>query len=190
SLGCTLYYLLTGQPPFPDGTALQKLLMHGSKMPEDPRIFRDDLSDPLIAILKKMMAKKPRDRYQTPEDLASDLRMLAKIDNLAWSSDLAEFALVSSQSRRSWFEALLPMIFCIALIAGVTLWLVNANQNDAVFSIPKVEIADVSLTSNSQSPDVAPDESVAQPASVGKSGKSDTNPGDSKEQGSLVVGNR
>lgn len=190
SLGCTLYYLLTGQPPFPDGTALQKLLMHGSKMPEDPRIFRDDLSDPLIAILKKMMAKKPRDRYQTPEDLASDLRMLAKIDNLAWSSDLAEFALVSGQSRRSWFEALLPMIFCIALIAGVTLWLVNANQNDAVFSIPKVEIADVSLASNAQSPEVVPDESIAQPASVGKSGKSDTNPGDNKEQGSLEVGTR
>lgn len=187
SLGCTLYYLLTGQPPFPDGTALQKLLMHGSKMPEDPRIFRDDLSDPLIAILKKMMAKKPRDRYQTPEDLASDLRMLAKIDNLAWSSDLAEFALVSGQSRRSWFEALLPMIFCIALIAGVTLWLVNANQNDAVFSIPKVEIADVSLASNAQSPEVAPDESIAQPASAGKSGKSDTNAGDNKEQGSLEV---
>ena len=90
SLGCTLYFLLTGQPPFPDGTALQKLLMHGTKTPEDPRIFREDLSDALIAILRKMMAKKPRDRYQVPEDLASDLRMLAKLDNLAWSSSLAE----------------------------------------------------------------------------------------------------
>jgi serine/threonine protein kinase len=194
SLGCTLYYLLTGQPPFPDGTALQKLLMHGSKMPEDPRIFRDDLSDPLIAILKKMMAKKPRDRYQTPEDLASDLRMFAKIENLAWSSDLAEFALGSSQSRRSWFEALLPVILSGTSIAAVTLWLVNANQNDAVFSIPKVEIANVSLASNSESPDATADESVtqsaSQSASVGKSAKSDTSPGNTKEQGSSEIGIR
>jgi hypothetical protein len=145
SLGCTLYYLLTGQPPFPEGTALQKLLMHGTKMPEDPRLFRDDLSDPLIAILKKMMAKKPRDRYQTPEDLASDLQMLAKIDNLAWSFNLAESALISTQSRRSWLEALLPMVLCTGIIAGITLWLFNANQLDAVFPIPKVQIANVSL---------------------------------------------
>lgn len=145
SLGCTLYFLLTGQPPFPDGTALQKLLMHGTKMPEDPRLFRDDLSDPLIAILKKMMAKKPRDRYQSPEDLASDLRMLAKLDNLAWSSDLAEFALAHRPSRRSWLEALLPSLLCLTLIGAVTLWLWNANQVDAVFPIPKVEIASVSI---------------------------------------------
>ena len=145
SLGCTLYFLLTGQPPFPDGTALQKLLMHGTKMPEDPRLFRDDLSDPLIAILKKMMAKKPRDRYQSPEDLASDLRMLAKLDNLAWSSDLAEFAMAQRPSRRSWLEALLPSLLCLTLIGAVTLWLWNANQVDAVFPIPKVEIASVSI---------------------------------------------
>ena len=145
SLGCTLYFLLTGQPPFPDGTALQKLLMHGTKMPEDPRLFRDDLSDPLIAILKKMMAKKPRDRYQSPEDLASDLRMLAKLDNLAWSSDLAEFAMAHRPSRRSWLEALLPSLLCLTLIGAVTLWLWNANQVDAVFPIPKVEIASVSI---------------------------------------------
>ena len=37
SLGCTLYFLLTGSPPFREGTALQKLLMHGTKYPEDPR---------------------------------------------------------------------------------------------------------------------------------------------------------
>lgn len=145
SLGCTLYYLLTGQPPFPEGTALQKLLMHGSRMPEDPRLFRDDLSDPLIEILKKMMAKKPRDRYQTPEDLASDLRMLAKLDSLAWSSDLAEFALGTAQSKRTWLEATLPMALCSTLIGAVTLWLVNANQVDAVFPIPKVELENVSL---------------------------------------------
>jgi serine/threonine protein kinase len=159
SLGCTLYYLLTGQPPFPEGTALQKLLMHGSRMPEDPRLFRDDLSDPLIEILKKMMAKKPRDRYQTPEDLASDLRMLAKIDNLAWSSDLAEFALATAQSKRTWLEFTLPMALCSTLIGATTLWLVSANQVDAVFPIPKVEIASVS---NEPTPEISSKKEIQQ----------------------------
>jgi serine/threonine protein kinase len=149
SLGCTLYYLLTGQPPFPDGTALQKLLMHGTKIPEDPRVFRDDLSDALIAILRKMMAKKPRDRYQSPADLAGDLRMLAKHDQLAWGSALADATFRGPQANRSWFETLLPALLSILLIGAVTLWLFNSNQVDAVFPIPRVEVASMSLESTS-----------------------------------------
>jgi len=151
SLGCTLYYLLTGQPPFPDGTALQKLLMHGNKMPEDPRVFRDDLSDALIAILRKMMAKKPKDRYQSPEDLANDLRLLAKHDHLAWGSELAETTFLGPQANRSWVEAMLPLILSLLLISAVTLWLFNSNQVDAVFPIPRVEVANVSLSSTNPS---------------------------------------
>src|SRR5262249_6373150 len=33
SLGCTLYYLLTGRPPFPEGTVMQKLKAHGQRLP-------------------------------------------------------------------------------------------------------------------------------------------------------------
>lgn len=187
SLGCTLYFLLTGQPPFPEGTALQKLLMHGTKMPDDPRFFRDDLSDPLIAILKKMMAKKPRDRYQTPEDLAHDLRMLAKLDNLAWSSELAESALASTQSRRSWLEALLPMALCSTLIGAVTLWLVNANQVDAVFPIPKVEIASVSLPPKTDTPTPATEPSSEESPTTPSSFKSAADPTSNKEMGSAPL---
>jgi serine/threonine-protein kinase len=50
SLGCSLFFMLTGNPPFPDGTALQKLLNHGSVPPPDPRGWRDDLSDQLYEI--------------------------------------------------------------------------------------------------------------------------------------------
>lgn len=149
SLGCTLYFLLTAQPPFPDGTALQKLLMHGTKMPEDPRFFRNDLSDPLIAILRKMMAKKPKDRYQEPADLVNDLRMLAVIDSLAWGQAIHEDAITNSGSRRSWWEASLPSMVCLLLISMVTMWLYNSNQLNAVFPIPRVELTEASLAENS-----------------------------------------
>lgn len=43
SLGCTLFYMLTGLPPFPDGTVLQKLLCHSSEPPPDLRHLRSDV---------------------------------------------------------------------------------------------------------------------------------------------------
>jgi serine/threonine protein kinase len=142
SLGCTLYFLLTAQPPFPDGTALQKLLMHGTKMPEDPRCFRNDLSDALIAILRKMMAKKPKDRYQEPVDLVNDLRTLAAMDSLEWQHELAEDSAIANPAGRGWWEFLLPAIICICGIGLVTLWLYNENQRSGVYVIPRVEVSE------------------------------------------------
>lgn len=147
SLGCTLYFLLTGQPPFPEGTALQKLLMHGTKMPEDPRYFRNDLSDSLIAILRKMMAKRPADRYQEPNDLINDLHTLAEVDGLVWTLANDNPAARSSVANRTWFEALLPFVASLAVIVVVTLWLHNTNQLSAVFQIPRVDILDAAPSS-------------------------------------------
>ena len=54
SLGCTLYYTLTGRPPFPEGTVLQKLLQHQADDPADARQLRPDIPDELSRVLKKL----------------------------------------------------------------------------------------------------------------------------------------
>ncbi|HQU41688.1 MAG: hypothetical protein B7Z73_01745 [Planctomycetia bacterium 21-64-5] len=77
SLGCTLYYMLTGRPPFPDGTVLQKLLQHNSDAPPDPREFDPSLPPGVSALVGKMLAKDPLRRYQAPSDLVADLLLLA-----------------------------------------------------------------------------------------------------------------
>src|SRR5688500_19575313 len=59
SLGCTLYFMLAGQPPFPDGTALQKLLRHNADEPPDVRLFRPELPPRVTALLSRMLAKRP-----------------------------------------------------------------------------------------------------------------------------------
>jgi WD40 repeat protein len=71
SLGCTFYFLLTGQPPFPGGTVVQKLWRHQQAPPPDPE--RADVPAPLLAILHKMLAKRPEDRYQTAAEVANAL---------------------------------------------------------------------------------------------------------------------
>ena len=78
SLGCTLYFMLTGRPPFPEGTVLQKLLQHNSDDPIDPREFNADLPDAVTVLLRKMLAKDPGRRYQTPNELIADLFHLAE----------------------------------------------------------------------------------------------------------------
>jgi eukaryotic-like serine/threonine-protein kinase len=82
SLGCTLYFMLTGRPPYPGGTMLQKLLNHGNAPPPDPAGFREDVSDDLTAIIHKMLAKSPDARYQRAIDLVADLRELAMREGL------------------------------------------------------------------------------------------------------------
>lgn len=73
SLGCSLYFLLTGQPPFTEGTLVQRLIAHQSKTPPTVFEFRRDVPDELITILLKMMAKNRKDRFPTAATVAEQL---------------------------------------------------------------------------------------------------------------------
>jgi len=70
SLGCALYYLLTGHPPFCEGTLPQRLMMHQREPP--PSIYNDrpDAPDDLVEICLRMMAKRPEDRPQSALEVA------------------------------------------------------------------------------------------------------------------------
>jgi serine/threonine-protein kinase len=73
SLGCSFYFLLTGHPPYPDGTLPQRLMMHHGAPPPDVRDERADAPEDLVEILKRMMAKKPAGRYQSAREVAEAL---------------------------------------------------------------------------------------------------------------------
>jgi len=76
-LGCTLYYLLTGKPPFSDGTLAQRIARHQKEMPKSIREIRTDCSGELEGICVKMMQKDPRYRYQSAEEVAIALEKYA-----------------------------------------------------------------------------------------------------------------
>jgi serine/threonine-protein kinase len=72
-LGCSLYFLLTGHPPFPDGTLAQRIAKHQSQMPEDIRKERPECPRDLADICVKMMQKRPEKRYANMRDVAQAL---------------------------------------------------------------------------------------------------------------------
>jgi WD40 repeat protein len=79
SLGCTLYHLLAGQPPFPTGTSLQKVMAHVEKKPQPLTELRPGLPEKLMPVIERMMAKNPKHRYQTPLEVALALERFTRV---------------------------------------------------------------------------------------------------------------
>jgi serine/threonine protein kinase/putative intracellular protease/amidase len=74
SLGCTLFFLLTGKPPFGGVGAYAKMIAHFKEPPPELGEARPDAPAQLGRIYKKLMAKSPDDRYQTPNEVAAALQ--------------------------------------------------------------------------------------------------------------------
>ncbi len=74
SLGCTLYYLLSGQPPFPHLSTLEKLLAHQQQEPERLERLRRDLPAGLAEVVARMMTRDPAQRYQSMTEVIAVLR--------------------------------------------------------------------------------------------------------------------
>jgi serine/threonine-protein kinase len=73
SLGCTLYYLLSGQAPFEGGTLVEKLLHHQLDPARPVEKLRPDVPPDVALVVRRLMAKRPEDRYPTPAEVADVL---------------------------------------------------------------------------------------------------------------------
>jgi serine/threonine protein kinase len=81
SLGCTFWYLLIGQPPFPARTLAEALLSHQNREPSAIEQLRPDVPPGVASVLRRMLAKRPEDRYPSPAEVAAALAPYSSAPN-------------------------------------------------------------------------------------------------------------
>jgi serine/threonine-protein kinase len=132
SLGCTMFFMLAGRPPFGDGTMVQKLLQHQQTAPPAIEELRPDVPRRFGAILMRLMAKDPADRYQRPADLAADLAACAAEEGVAVVAPRAAPVVVVPAHRplAPRLPWLVPLMGLVAVVAA--LWWRTAAERRPV----------------------------------------------------------
>jgi serine/threonine-protein kinase len=187
SFGVTCYHMLAGQPPFAGETALQVAVQHLRAEPPPLARLRSDLPPALCAMIHKMLAKQPEQRFASAHEIVKLLRSIAAacgvdIDEHAHaavpgdmtSACLSRQALTgqlqllmrpadagrSSFARRPWRLALVVLIpFVVGLAAA------RLSRPDSLFSLPAAPSGSAAPASAVVAPDRpagshAPDEPV------------------------------
>jgi len=161
SLGCTLYHMLTGSPPYPTGTMFEKVMNHHRAAPPNPRDLCAAVSAPLAHIVQKMMASNPDDRYASPVDLIHDLSEVAHSlglqpsipETMVWTPALPPV-------RRSiWEGASTWMAVALLLVVLVIADRLRRPQRQLPSDVATPSLGDAS----SSLPDVAPATQLPQP---------------------------
>ena len=108
SLGCTLYYLLSGQVPYPGGSGVDKMHAHAKRQPQPINELRPDVPSEVVKVLQRMMQKHPADRYQSPSEVAKELE--------PYRQDTEK-----RSGARRFIRALIAIaaVFLLVLLAGV-----------------------------------------------------------------------
>jgi serine/threonine protein kinase/WD40 repeat protein len=86
SLGATLYRLLAGRAPFDEerlNTPIKKMMAVASESPTPVRKLRAEVSQPLAAVVQRMLAKQPSQRFASPAEVVGALSPFAEIADLA-----------------------------------------------------------------------------------------------------------
>ena len=97
SLGCTLYHLLAGQPPFAGGSGYSKVAGHLERQPTPVAEFREDLPPALVSLVARMMEKNAAERLKSAADVAEALT--------PFTTPAATMLTAKRPTRRRWLLA-------------------------------------------------------------------------------------
>jgi serine/threonine protein kinase len=192
SLGVVLYWLATGEQPFPGEsiTAVSYKVVHTEPVP--PRRLNPSIPLKLESIILKCLAKNPDERYQTGEDLARDLGELRSVStSMGLKSAAPEAAAAGSDPNATFIETppavqtgrtasgqlpdrgvapksksnnlLVLVALAIVLIGGGSWYMLRHNGTPAVMGMPPALAPPPATAGESVA---KPSAGVAQPAPV------------------------
>ncbi|TWT57605.1 Serine/threonine-protein kinase PknD [Thalassoglobus neptunius] len=124
SLGCTVYHMLTGEPPYPSGTMFQKVVSHHGSVAPNPA-ERNRLVPPQLArVVQRMMASNPDERYASADALVNDLVQIAEHlglqptnpDTTVWTTPLYKARNPYWDGTRTWMAVALVLLLIVFLV--------------------------------------------------------------------------
>ncbi len=124
SLGCTMYHMLTGEPPYPKGTMFQKVINHHGPAPPEAALKNPRVTEQLSRVVQKMMHSNPDERYATPDALIHDLVQIAEKLGLAptypeavvWTTPLFKARNPYWDGSRTWMAVALVLLLFVYLV--------------------------------------------------------------------------
>lgn len=129
SLGATLYHMATGVPPFQGATLAEVLTNVMSEAPVSPLAINPGLSEEMSLVIRKLLAKDPALRYQTPRELLDDLdRIDTALRPLVDAGRLARAEGGRAGGGRRWWR-LAAVALPVLLIGGWGAWALGLTPN-------------------------------------------------------------
>jgi hypothetical protein len=122
SLGCTLYHLLAGEIPYPAPTSLLKILAHREQPVPPVRRKRPDVPEGLARVLARMLAKNPKDRYQTAGEVAAALVPFTQVVK------------TPPRKKRRAVSVLAAVLFIGVVIAGAAVYHIQTGKGELVIT--------------------------------------------------------
>lgn len=135
SLGCTMYHMLTGEPPYPSGTMFQKVVQHHGPQPPNPSLKNPQIPPQLSRVVQRMMAANPDERYPNADSVVSDLVQIAENfglrptspDAVIWTMPLFKARSPYWEGTMTWMAVALVLLLMVFLVDRIQ---VNANSRD------------------------------------------------------------
>lgn len=155
ALGCTFFHMLAGAPPYRGATYLEIILQHIQGPPADLSTLDSSIPPPIVAIVGRMMAKDPMQRYQTPTEVLADLA--------AWEAGPVAAPQADGSGRRRARRAAC-LASAGALVLALVLWLGLRGSGDHRPAQTAVVPSPVVASPQSGAPESATSVSAVAPA--------------------------
>jgi eukaryotic-like serine/threonine-protein kinase len=149
SVGCMLYELLVGQPPFTGDSPVSIVVQHVSEAPAPPSMANCEISTDIDAIILKALAKEPADRYQTASEMKADIDRVLSGHTPAAATLLEPLTVPGSSAARDGNVAmahqwnathLLAVMIVVLVVAGASVLGVYQSSRSAAAESSTIEV--------------------------------------------------